>query len=908
MNRFFKIVIIFIVFTNYYTLKAQNQDFIIGDSLLKNNDYKEAIKNFEALVKKYPKDPLYNYYLGISYYKNNTNIDQAENKLYFASSKEDVPSEVYYYMAEIKRKKYDFSSALDYYKRFSINAEQEILAEYPVEQRVTECENGAYLLEYIHKIKTVKEQTVDFDKLTSTLQNLPDNVRIIPLLHELKTEIDIENDLKTFFNFPKQINPGDKLFFASYGEEKATGKDIYEIVRLEDGTWSRPSVLSSIINTKSDEDFPILSPDGSTLYFASKGHYSMGGYDIYKSIFNSASKTWSSPENIDFPINSPFDDFLFIPLKDEKHAVFASNRNTEYGKISIYTFELNDRPIQKTPANLQEIQEFAKLEVVKTVNIAKPAIESPKKEIKLVEPKYLPENSFKSEYDLLLDQALNLQLKADSIYRLIDDLRAGLTKLSKVDRTLSETKIVNLESQAYETQKQADNYYNKVREFEQNNFAELENKNQEEVKLVGNIYENASFTAFANTKKNVDELLEMIEGLNELYDLSDKVKESYDAIYSDQFNENVKKVYEKNASDLYSKGISLTTKINHKSKEIIETYLNQLNKADIQSKLCQTNIDKAKEELFNLKIIENNLDKTNQIEYFNSNLEIASITLNAIYLLELASAIHLNTELPANSYQNLYENYAFNYPLHVEIKIDPNTIQQTSEVIDSTFQTDSILSIVFVQDAEPEFEFRTENYYDKENPIPLNSDLPEKLIYRVQLGAFSAEKSPSLFKGMYPITADQREGSKIIVYYAGLFLSLEKANSFLPEIRKSGFKDAFVVPFWYGKRINQKRASALEQPVDKPIQNKTKVQENSQNKLFKVQITAMEAIDATLLQQVRKSSRNKDMTRAIKNTGEIIYSIGNFGTFEEAETVRNELISIGLKQVLISEVIINNQN
>lgn len=104
MNRFFKIVIIFIVFTNYYTLKAQNQDFIIGDSLLKNNDYKEAIKNFEALVKKYPKDPLYNYYLGISYYKNNTNIDQAENKLYFASSKEDVPSEVYYYMAEIKEK------------------------------------------------------------------------------------------------------------------------------------------------------------------------------------------------------------------------------------------------------------------------------------------------------------------------------------------------------------------------------------------------------------------------------------------------------------------------------------------------------------------------------------------------------------------------------------------------------------------------------------------------------------------------------------------------------------------------------------------------------------------------------------------------------------------------------------
>ncbi len=44
--------------------------------------------------------------------------------------------------------------------------------------------------------------------------------------------------------------------------------------------------LGPTINTPEDEDAPFIHVDGQTLYFSSKGHKSMGGYDIFKTTYN----------------------------------------------------------------------------------------------------------------------------------------------------------------------------------------------------------------------------------------------------------------------------------------------------------------------------------------------------------------------------------------------------------------------------------------------------------------------------------------------------------------------------------------------------------------------------------------------------------------------------------------------
>ena len=102
--------------------------------------------------------------------------------------------------------------------------------------------------------------------------------------------------------------------------------------------------LSDAVNTSYDEDYPYLLPDGKTLYFSSKGHNSMGGYDIFKSVFDSTSGKWTEPKNVDFAINTPFDDILFVTDKNEQFAFFSSNRESMEGLMTVYKVRIDRRP------------------------------------------------------------------------------------------------------------------------------------------------------------------------------------------------------------------------------------------------------------------------------------------------------------------------------------------------------------------------------------------------------------------------------------------------------------------------------------------------------------------------------------------------------------------------------------
>jgi outer membrane protein OmpA-like peptidoglycan-associated protein len=109
--------------------------------------------------------------------------------------------------------------------------------------------------------------------------------------------------------------------------------------KLANGKWSKAVNLGPKINTEYDEESPFILPDGVTLYFASKGHESMGGFDIFTSTL-SDDGLWSTPENIGFPINTTDDDVFYVPTKDEKHAYYASAKEWGYGDLDIYKLSI----------------------------------------------------------------------------------------------------------------------------------------------------------------------------------------------------------------------------------------------------------------------------------------------------------------------------------------------------------------------------------------------------------------------------------------------------------------------------------------------------------------------------------------------------------------------------------------
>jgi hypothetical protein len=108
---------------------------------------------------------------------------------------------------------------------------------------------------------------------------------------------------------------GTELYFTSTRRGGAGKLDIYLARRSAGGDWGVPVNLGNVINTPEDEDTPFLTGDGKRLVFSSRGHFNMGGYDVFYSELDSDGN-WSDPVNIGYPINTTGDDTFFQPIGD----------------------------------------------------------------------------------------------------------------------------------------------------------------------------------------------------------------------------------------------------------------------------------------------------------------------------------------------------------------------------------------------------------------------------------------------------------------------------------------------------------------------------------------------------------------------------------------------------------------
>lgn len=122
--------------------------------------------------------------------------------------------------------------------------------------------------------------------------------------------------------------------------------NIYRTDR-KDSTWSAPSLLNEYLVSSSDEIYPMLSPDGRKLFFASSGLYGMGGFDLYVSTWNEDQHEWGPPSNMGMPFSSPYNDFLYMDTPDGRYSIFASDRGCPPDSVDIYVLEQETMPVRK---------------------------------------------------------------------------------------------------------------------------------------------------------------------------------------------------------------------------------------------------------------------------------------------------------------------------------------------------------------------------------------------------------------------------------------------------------------------------------------------------------------------------------------------------------------------------------
>ncbi len=286
------------------------------------NDFETASVLYSALLKNDPQDPFANYYYGASLLKLNRSIAKAINSLQIAVATKDIPIDVYLYLGKAYHLSYIFQDALIALEDYKKRASPTEIQKNNVTQLINNCKSGATLITEQVNIEILKRTPILEENLLATYNTELINDRLKYKTDFFKSAIDkkkLNKQLLCTFNNNEYIH-------ISYGEKETNSTDLFKNITMPNGTISASQNIGAAINTPYDENYPYITKDGNTLYFSSKGHNSMGGFDIFKCTRANSASAWSAPENMGFPINSTYDDILFIPDSLGEFAWMCSNR------------------------------------------------------------------------------------------------------------------------------------------------------------------------------------------------------------------------------------------------------------------------------------------------------------------------------------------------------------------------------------------------------------------------------------------------------------------------------------------------------------------------------------------------------------------------------------------------------
>lgn len=134
-----------------------------------------------------------------------------------------------------------------------------------------------------------------------------------------------------------------KTMIASSNRKRGMGDmDLYIFKKLPDGNWDKGTNLGESVNTEFKEAFPVYDEKKGILYFASQGHINIGGFDIFKSKYDSVNQTFEPAINMGYPINTPEDNYQISIAGNECEAYISAYRKEGLGDLDIYKITFND--------------------------------------------------------------------------------------------------------------------------------------------------------------------------------------------------------------------------------------------------------------------------------------------------------------------------------------------------------------------------------------------------------------------------------------------------------------------------------------------------------------------------------------------------------------------------------------
>lgn len=255
------------------------------------------------------------------------------------------------------REKYRFEDAADAYisasESFadSLMTADDSLLRLDISDRLLMAENGLSMMDFVYDPRVLARHRFPLDDFF-LYYPLPDNS-----WRQVPCQLDSADHV---YSKAAYVPDGKDVMYWS-AEDKDGIRNIFHS-EYQDTVWSAPALLNEQMTSASDEIYPMLSPDGTKMYFSSAGLYGIGGYDIYVSELDPETGDWSVPVNMGFPYSSPADDFLFVSTDDGKYSVFASTRDCPKDSVWVYVLEYDDMPVRRAVTDPDELKTIALLE------------------------------------------------------------------------------------------------------------------------------------------------------------------------------------------------------------------------------------------------------------------------------------------------------------------------------------------------------------------------------------------------------------------------------------------------------------------------------------------------------------------------------------------------------------------